>query len=112
MTQHREDDAATPEPEGGPDPAGTTEQLMDDTVTGLLALVDEQPIASSVSVPLRSLADRWREPFARVAVLGEVSVGKSTLINALLREPLLPTAVRPCPPCPWSCGTAPISGAW
>ncbi|MZF54074.1 hypothetical protein GTX53_09495 [Streptomyces sp. SID5594] len=85
---------------------------MDDTVTGLLALVDEQPIASSVSVPLRSLADRWREPFARVAVLGEVSVGKSTLINALLREPLLPTAVRPCPPCPWSCGTAPISGAW
>ncbi|MFJ9977553.1 dynamin family protein [Streptomyces cyaneofuscatus] len=93
MTQHREDDAATPEPEGGPDPAGTTEQLMDDTVTGLLALVDEQPIASSVSVPLRSLAGRWREPFARVAVLGEVSVGKSTLINALLREPLLPTAV-------------------
>ncbi|MFE3718274.1 dynamin family protein [Streptomyces cyaneofuscatus] len=93
MTQHREDDAATPEPEGGPDPAGTPEQLMDDTVTGLLALVDEQPIASSVSVPLRSLAGRWREPFARVAVLGEVSVGKSTLINALLKEPLLPTAV-------------------
>ncbi|MGK3089854.1 dynamin family protein [Streptomyces sp. WAC01490] len=93
MTQHREDDAATPEPEGGPDPAGTPEQLMSDTVTGLLALVDEQPIASSVSVPLRSLAGRWREPFARVAVLGEVSVGKSTLINALLKEPLLPTAV-------------------
>ncbi|MFD8062448.1 dynamin family protein [Streptomyces cyaneofuscatus] len=93
MTQHREDDAATPEPEGGPGPAGKTEQLMDDTVTGLLALVDEQPIASSVSVPLRSLAGRWREPFVRVAVLGEVSVGKSTLINALLKEPLLPTAV-------------------
>ncbi|MDX3378482.1 dynamin family protein [Streptomyces sp. ME02-6991-2A] len=93
MNQHREDDAETPEPEGGPDPAGTTEQLMDDIVTGLLALVDGQQIASSVSVPLRSLAGRWREPFARVAVLGEVSVGKSTLINALLERPLLPSAV-------------------
>ncbi|MGA5471117.1 dynamin family protein [Streptomyces arboris] len=93
MNQHRQDDAETPEPEGGPDPAGTTEQLMDDSVTGLLALVDGQQIASSVSVPLRSLAGRWREPFAGVAVLGEVSVGKSTLINALLERPLLPSAV-------------------
>ncbi|WP_431781092.1 dynamin family protein [Streptomyces chumphonensis] len=99
MNQHHEDAAQPPEPEdaAAPGRAGTTEQDMDevdDIVAALLTLADEQRIASSVLVPLRSLAGRWREPYVRVAVLGEVSVGKSTLVNALLQRRLLPDAVQ------------------
>ncbi|UQA32350.1 dynamin family protein [Streptomyces sp. HNA39] len=98
MNQHHEDAAQPPEPEGfASRQAGTSEQdmdEMDDIVAALLTLADEQRIASGVSVPLRSLAGRWREPYVRVAVLGEVSVGKSTLVNALLDRRLLPDAVQ------------------
>ncbi|MFJ4771330.1 dynamin family protein [Streptomyces uncialis] len=48
----------------------------------------------SVWGPLENLADRWREPFARAAVVGEVSVGKSTLVNALVGQDVLPAATE------------------
>ncbi|MBO9310606.1 MAG: dynamin family protein [Chloroflexi bacterium] len=44
---------------------------------------------------LRDAADDLRELFLLVAVIGEFNAGKSTFINALLGEPLLPMGITP-----------------
>lgn len=38
---------------------------------------------------------RWNDETIRIGLVGVTSSGKSTLLNALLGEPILPTAVRP-----------------
>lgn len=43
----------------------------------------------------RRMAERWRARTFHLAVLGQFKRGKSTLINALLRRALLPSAVLP-----------------
>jgi hypothetical protein len=43
---------------------------------------------------LKMIYSRWQTPQAPVVLAGEVSVGKSMLINALVGEPLLPTDFR------------------
>ncbi|MEU3945695.1 dynamin family protein [Streptomyces sp. NPDC029526] len=94
MNQHHDDDTDTHGQDGPRSGAGTPEQEMNAIAEELLTLADAQGIPRSVTAPLRSLAGRWQEPFARVAVLGEVSTGKSTLINSLLEHDLLPSAVQ------------------
>ena len=44
---------------------------------------------------LDALRDRWSETRLRVLVVGEAKRGKSTLVNALLDRPVLPTGVTP-----------------
>ena len=74
----------------------------DETVTRIQELVNAalkhgkpyRPDDRSMEA-LRSIADRWRTPALPVVVAGEVSRGKSTLINALLGQRLLPTDFRP-----------------
>ena len=44
---------------------------------------------------LRELRERLTEERFHLAVLGQFKRGKSTLINALIGEPLLPTSVLP-----------------
>ncbi|MFD4240512.1 dynamin family protein [Streptomyces sp. NPDC058525] len=80
------------------DPFGTAAAAADDraedAVLRLLALAEEEEALAAAGEPLQHLAGRWRKPIAQVTVVGEVSVGKSTLINALVETPVLPTAAE------------------
>ena len=51
---------------------------------------------SEIARRLQVAYDRSRERVFRVAIAGEFSTGKSTLINALLGKALLPTALEAC----------------
>lgn len=70
---------------------------------GLLHLLDQatafvqglDPEMPAVAQRLRDLALRLQEDRFHLAVLGQFKRGKSTLLNALLGEPLLPSAVVP-----------------
>ncbi|MET8828090.1 dynamin family protein [Streptomyces sp. NPDC004610] len=78
-----------------PPPTATAiDDQAEAAVRGLLALAHEAQALETAIEPLRHLVDRWRSPVARVAAVGEVSVGKSTLLNALVRTPVLPSAVE------------------
>ena len=46
-------------------------------------------------IELEERIDRWNDETIRIGLVGVTSSGKSTLLNALLGEPILPTAVRP-----------------
>ncbi len=69
-----------------------------DLVDGIAAVLDEiaVPGATLPSAHLRSTASRVREGRFVVLLLGSFSTGKSTLLNALLGEPVLPVKVNPC----------------
>ncbi len=53
------------------------------------------PALAPLAEPLRELGDRLREGRFHLAVLGQFKRGKSTLLNALLGEAVLPSAVVP-----------------
>jgi len=55
----------------------------------------ERSVPDDVGSQLRALQTRLREP-ARVAVVGRVNAGKSTLVNALLGQRVAPTDVSEC----------------
>ncbi|MGP3691621.1 dynamin family protein [Streptomyces sp. IBSNAI002] len=81
------------------DPFGTAaaaaaDDRAEDALLRLLALAEEEEALAAAGEPLKNLAGRWRRPVAQVTVVGEVSVGKSTLINALVETPVLPTATE------------------
>ncbi|HET7172660.1 MAG TPA: dynamin family protein, partial [Nocardioidaceae bacterium] len=60
---------------------------------GILAELEALlPEAAPVIRPMRT---QWREQLVRVVVLGEAKRGKSSLVNALLGRPILPTGVVP-----------------
>ncbi|MEV0663158.1 dynamin family protein [Actinomadura luteofluorescens] len=67
---------------------------IDRIVTEIVEIAREQRVSDRLWRPLEALAGRWHEPFARVTVVGEVSVGKSTLINALVGREILPAATE------------------
>src|SRR5579872_5574757 len=52
---------------------------------------DGHPVLSALLV----LRERLHEARLQIAILGQFKRGKSTFINALLRAPLLPSAVVP-----------------
>jgi hypothetical protein len=58
-------------------------------------LVGADPGLEPLAEPLRGLGDRLCEGRFHLAVLGQFKRGKSTLLNALLGEPVLPAAVVP-----------------
>ncbi|MGX2993353.1 dynamin family protein [Streptomyces sp. JNUCC 64] len=74
--------------------SSASDDRIDDIVEAVLTMARDQRVGESVWSPLEALSGRWREPFARAAVVGEVSVGKSTLVNALVGQDLLPAATE------------------
>ena len=85
------DEAATP----GARARG--EGLVPECDTALLRLADiaESFGASPLAADARSLAERVAEGRFYVACVGQFKRGKSTLLDALVREPLLPTGIVP-----------------
>lgn len=72
----------------------TTSRLVDETRRLLRDTAEQYPDGPTRRV-LRSAAERLDEPL-RVAIAGRVKAGKSTLLNALVGEPLAPTDAREC----------------
>jgi hypothetical protein len=67
---------------------------MPDVLTS--ALDDLVSLAGAADAgPLAALRDRLRAARLRVLVVGEAKRGKSTLVNALLGRPVLPTGITP-----------------
>jgi GTPase SAR1 family protein len=66
--------------------------LLDRTVE---YLGNALPLTSPIVGRIRDLRERLREERFQLAVLGQFKRGKSTFLNALLGEPLLPTGVIP-----------------
>ncbi|GGY99366.1 dynamin family protein [Streptomyces poonensis] len=77
----------------------STEHLVADCLMFARSLVERHVQAAGERGGLLTLLDatarRIDDPRLCVAVLGEFSSGKSTLLNALLRADLFPTGVRP-----------------
>lgn len=61
--------------------------LMSDHVT--------QNYFQNFTIDLQSRLERWKDQTIRIGLVGVTSSGKSTLLNALLGDNILPTAVRP-----------------
>lgn len=63
-----------------------------DTLTSLTSMLDEVGLSPQ---PALAAADRLRHNLFDIVVLGQYKRGKTTFINALLGEDLLPTAIVP-----------------
>jgi GTP-binding protein EngB required for normal cell division len=76
---------------------------------GVQCLTEIWPQGNPVLHALNTLRERLDESRLQVAILGQFKRGKSTLINAVLRAPLLPSAVIPATAIPTfiSWGSAP-----
>jgi GTPase SAR1 family protein len=61
----------------------------------LCSLGEAWPSNAPIAVRLRELQGRLMEERLQLAILGQFKRGKSTFLNALLGEPLLPTGVIP-----------------
>jgi GTP-binding protein EngB required for normal cell division len=59
------------------------------------SIADPSEAQARILARLRDLRKRFEEGRLRIAVLGQFKRGKSTLLNALLGAPLLPTGVTP-----------------
>jgi GTP-binding protein EngB required for normal cell division len=68
------------------------DQLLTRAIT---SIADPSQAQARILARLRDLQKRFEEGRLRVAVLGQFKRGKSTLLNALLGAPLLPTGVTP-----------------
>ncbi|MCA9913031.1 MAG: dynamin family protein, partial [Anaerolineae bacterium] len=66
--------------------------LVNDIATALADMGDE---ASADRKRLRDVAQDLTEMFFMVAVIGEFNAGKSTFVNAMLGDRLLPTGITP-----------------
>lgn len=80
-------------------PTGAMETLREQTVHLLTdaaaALTELSPEAQADRQRLLDVAQDLRESFFLVAIIGEFNAGKSSFINALLGEPLLPMGITP-----------------
>lgn len=73
-----------------------TQEWVKAQLTELHRILEEMgPDFSGSAAATRELCDRLNEGRFRLAVLGQFKRGKSTLLNALLHEPLLPTGILP-----------------
>ncbi len=68
---------------------------LNEVATDLAAIADELGLGAAARAILTDTARRLHESQLRVLVIGEIKHGKSSLINALLGQPLLPTGVTP-----------------
>lgn len=84
-------------PPGGDRLEGNLRQLDELLLQALetLARAGAGDSLQTAQASLSGLAERLRERRFHLAVLGQFKRGKSTLLNALLGQPLLPTAVVP-----------------
>lgn len=77
-------------------PPNRSENWLKDQLAELeRTLGDMGPDFSGYTLMAGELSQRLREGRFRLAVLGQFKRGKSTLLNALLHEPLLPTGILP-----------------
>ncbi len=81
----------------GPEPSRTTDDEASDGVAGLLRLASfAQSLGSQrIEEDARALAGRIAEGRFYVACIGQFKRGKSTLINALIGDPVLPVGFTP-----------------
>lgn len=77
-------------------PQNDLDQRIDSLAAATAALPGEFSTDVRSAEALARIADRWRGTQAPVVVAGEVSTGKSQLINALIGEPLLTTDFKAC----------------
>ena len=63
-----------------------------DAISALATEMGQEATAARI----KALRDKSAERCFRVAIVGEFSTGKSALVNALLGEDLLPTALEAC----------------
>lgn len=75
-------------------------------------LGDMGPDFSGYALMAGELGQRLREGRFRLAVLGQFKRGKSTLLNALLHEPLLPTGILPLTAIPTTLRYGPERRIW
>ncbi|HFE46533.1 MAG TPA: hypothetical protein ENJ18_13745, partial [Nannocystis exedens] len=66
-----------------------------DTAKHLASLAEELGLETASQAILRDTERRLHEGMLRVLVIGEIKHGKSSLINALVGEKILPTGVTP-----------------
>jgi ribosome biogenesis GTPase A len=62
---------------------------------GILARIEHGPSRQGVLAHVQHRLQRVEESRFRIAIVGEFSSGKSTFLNALLGEAILPSSVRP-----------------
>jgi hypothetical protein len=67
---------------------------IEELARAIVAICDDTTDRRSLEA-LRRIAGRWQTPRVPVVVAGEVSTGKTTLINALIGERLLPADAAP-----------------
>lgn len=67
---------------------------LEQVIKATVALARSHGADKAACATLERLATRWQSPQLPVVVVGEVSRGKSTLINALLGQDLLPSDFR------------------
>jgi hypothetical protein len=67
-----------------------------DILRGLSVSLQANPLTRHAASRVSTLATRTAEGRFTVAMLGAFSTGKTTLIDALLGQPLLPVGVHPC----------------
>lgn len=78
-----------------PSPPDAQERLLADLTTAQQVLEEMGSDFSRLKARMGELRGRLEEGRFRLAVLGQFKRGKSSLLNALLGEPLLPTGVLP-----------------
>lgn len=71
----------------------TLARTLDSLLATLRAALPQELRAGTAGNLLSEFAARMRSPL-RVAIVGQIKVGKSTLMNALLGEALLPTGIQ------------------
>jgi len=71
-------------------------QVCEALQTAIAECGDRLPIPNDIATELQAVTERLNSQRFRVAVVGEFSQGKSTLLNALLGEEIQPTRVIPC----------------
>ena len=76
-------------------PAATSQQLLAFLDQAITLTRDLGPELRNFCEGLGALSQRFSEERFHLAVLGQFKRGKSTLLNALLGQPLLPTSVVP-----------------
>ncbi len=74
---------------------GTLLTPADDTALGALEQLSTAAGALSLAAEVRALSVRVRNGLFYVACIGQFKRGKSTLLNALVGKPVLPTGVAP-----------------
>lgn len=65
------------------------------TIRGTIDLVRDKPCYKDLREKLEDAARRYEDPYLKLAVIGDFSCGKSTLLNALFQRDLLGMAMLP-----------------